>query len=314
MNSRIVTILAVAVAVVSASVAAVWVNVNRTERARLLREAAASKEATADTNRKTEAKKADAEAEKRRAEEIKKETAQTELAKTKEEKALAEAEARTATEKRKAKEAEKATAEAQADAARAARDEARAKEKAAQAAKEKAAKESETAAIKAQAAADALAAEKLKSEKVIAESKLLEQRQIDFTEWQRNLAERERDVAEREAALQPEKTIADLSWAGGVEDSVIDENGNVTKQVHTAYDPEKDRTIPSTSRTLAKQERLAREAHDTQALRVRERVVATLEKLYVRALKEDDVIHAQYYRESLKTLYPDWEFKGETGK
>lgn len=314
MNARLVSILAVAAAVVAAAVAAVCVSINRTEMARQLREAAASKEATADANRKAEAKKADAEAEKRRAAEIALEAKKAEAAKTKEETLQAKAEEKAAEEMRKAKEAEWATAEAQATAAQAARDEARAKEKTALAAKEKAVKEAEAAALRAQEAADTLAAEKLRSEKVVAESKLLEQRQIDFAEWQRNLTEFERDLKEREAALQPEKTIANLAWAGGVEDSVIDENGNVTKQARVNYDPEKDRTIPRTSRALARQERLAREASDKEATRVREKIVATLESLYVRALKEDDVVHAQYYRESLKSLYPDWEFKGETTK
>ena len=314
MNARLVSILAVAAAVVAAAVAAGCVSINRTEMARQLREAAASKEAAADANRKAEAKKADAEAEKRRAAEIALEAKKAEAAKAKEETLQAKAEEKAAEEMRKAKEAERATAEAQATAAQAARDEARAKEKTALAAKEKAVKEAEAAALKAQEAADTLAAEKLRSEKVVAESKLLEQRQIDFAEWQRSLTEFERDLKEREAALQPEKTIADLAWAGGVEDSVIDENGNVTKQARVNYDPEKDRTIPRTSRALARQERLAREASDKEATRVREKIVATLESLYVRALKEDDVVHAQYYRESLKSLYPDWEFKGETTK
>ena len=314
MNQRAFMIVAVATAVVFGSIAAVWVSVNRVEAARQLREAEASKEAAADANRKAEAKKADAEAEKRRAAEESAKATAAKLAAAKLEKETSQVEAQAAEDNRKAKEAEKAKADAQLKAAEAARDEARAKERAARAARDAAEKEAQAAAHKAQAQADAKEAERLRSEKVIAESKLIAQRQIDFEDWQRNLLELQRDLAEREAALKPEKTISDLAWAGGLEDSVMDENGNVKKQERVAYDPETDRELPSTSRALARQERLVREASDKAAARVRENVIGSLEKLYVRALKDDDVVHAQYYRECIRTLYPDWEFKGETGK
>ena len=44
---------------------------------------------------------------------------------------------------------------------------------------------------------------------------------------------------------------------------------------------------------------------------MRSKIVSALEKLYVEALGEDRVVDAEFYRQNLKALYPDWEFKGE---
>ena len=106
--------------------------------------------------------------------------------------------------------------------------------------------------------------------------------------------------------MQPEKTIADLSWAGGEEDSVIDDSGNVTKKAKVVYLPENDRTLPATTRRLAKANRLAAESADADAVRARAEVVATLEPLYVAALREDRIVDADFYRKALRSMYPDW--------
>ena len=108
-------------------------------------------------------------------------------------------------------------------------------------------------------------------------------------------------------ALRPEKTIADLSWAGGEEDSVIDDKGNVTKKAKAPYLPENDRALPRATRMLARSERLAGAAADDAAAKSRAAVVAALEPLYVAALKEDRVVDADFYRKSLLSMYPDWE-------
>ncbi|MBO7684105.1 MAG: hypothetical protein J6T51_05215, partial [Kiritimatiellae bacterium] len=192
--------------------------------------------------------------------------------------------------------------------ARAARDEAKAKADAAKAAEATARENAAAEEAKAEAENARLAAEKLKAEKVIAEAKLLELQKIDFENLARDLAEWKADLEERERALQPEKTVADLAWAGGMEDTIIDADGNVKKQEKVAYDPEADRSIPRESRRLARQERLVREDAAARSAQVRSKVVATLEALYRRALAEDRVVDAQFYRESLKSLYPDWEF------
>ena len=183
---------------------------------------------------------------------------------------------------------------------------ARAQAEAAREERLKATKVAEAEAAKAQAEADRLAIEKSKADKVIADAKLQELRRLDLESFARDLAERERDVAEREQALRPEKTITDLSWAGGQEDSVIDDKGNITKKPKTVYLPENDRTLPRATRRLSKTERQTAEETDAAAKRVRDSVVATLEALYVAALKEDRVVDADYYRKNLRAMYPDW--------
>ena len=159
-----------------------------------------------------------------------------------------------------------------------------------------------------------LQAEKLRSEKVIAEAKALELMKIDFTTWQRDLLELEQSLGERERALKPEKTIADLSWVGGVEDRVSDENGNLRVLKKEPYLAENDKSLSRGDRRLSKAERLTSESEEREAGKLRERLVARLERLYVNALKEDRVIDAEFYRKNLKSLYPDWEFKGDDRK
>ena len=39
-----------------------------------------------------------------------------------------------------------------------------------------------------------------------------------------------------------------------------------------------------------------------------------MERLYVAALKEGRVIDADFYKKSIKSMYPDWEFNGEGAK
>ena len=123
-----------------------------------------------------------------------------------------------------------------------------------------------------------------------------------------------KDLEERERALQPEKTIADLSWAGGTEDTIIDEKGNVKKQEKKVYDPEKDMSVPAESRKLAKVNRVVREKHETQAGATRDSVVSSMESLYVAALKDGRTIDAEFYKQSILSMYPDWKFKVEEKK
>ena len=156
-----------------------------------------------------------------------------------------------------------------------------------------------------------LAQEKLKAEKIIAEAKALELRKIDYETLERDLLEWKLDLEERERALKPEKTIADLEWAGGMEDTIIDDKGNVTKQIKKVYDPEKDMELPEQSRRLARTNRKLREAQDAKTADTRDTVVKTMEKLYVSALKEGRVIDADFYKKNILIMYPDWKFQGE---
>ncbi len=231
--------------------------------------------------------------------------------------------AKAAEENRKAKEAERETAKAEAEKARLAKEAAvanraareaeaqaasdakaaeRAKADAAKAEVEKAAKEVEKASLDAQAAADALAREKLRSEAVIAEAKLWELKQNDLASLERDLMEFKRELDEREASLRPEKTIMDLV---NIAPEASDDNADEA----AARLPENDMSLPRGERALAKAQRISSESRDADYARNRKYATAALERLYVAALKEDRVTDAQFYRKTLKSLYPDWEYK-----
>ena len=314
MRTKALMIVAVALAVIAAAVAAIVVSLKRADEARAYKEAAAAEEAKAEAEKKTAQKNADVEDEKRRAAEANAKAKADELAAAKLAKETAQLEAKTAEENRKAKEADAAKAKANSEAATANRDAERAKAKTAREEKEKAVKEAETAAAKAQAETARLESEKLKAEKLLAEAKALELRKVDFETLQSELMEWKRDLEEREAALKPEKTIADLAWVGGDEDMEVGSNGTVRVKQKVPYLAEKDHTLPRETRKLARAQRIMTEKSAEHAAKTRESVIRPLEKLYVAAIREDRVIDADYYRKSILTLYPDWKFEGEEKK
>ena len=314
MRTKVLTIVAVALAVIAAATAAVVVSLKRADEARSYKEAKAAEEAKAEAEKRTAQKNADAEAEKRRAAEENRKAKEAELAAAKVVQETAQLESKTAEENRKAKEADAAKAKAASETATAARDAEKAKAKTARDEKEKAAKLAEAEAAKQQTAAMKLETEKLKGEKVIAEAKLLELRQLDLQEVERNLAEWKRDLEEREMAIKPEKTIADLSWVGGDEDMEVGSNGTVRVKHKAPYLVENDLTLPRETRRLATVQRMMDEEATALAGNVRESIVKSLERLYVEAIREDRVIDAEFYRKSLKSLYPDWVYKGEEKK
>jgi hypothetical protein len=98
-------------------------------------------------------------------------------------------------------------------------------------------------------------------------------------------------------------------WVGGMEDKVVGADGTIKTVKKELYLAENDRALPKSSRRLARTERLIAEDEAGHADAVRAEVIATLEKLYIQALKEDRVVDAEYYKANLKSLYPDWEFK-----
>ena len=299
---------------VAGSVAYVMDGMSREAEARLLAEAKEADAAKAESVRKTEKAAAEkAEAEKRAAEanaraqadakeaaRLEKEAAELKLKADGENSRAKEAAAKAAEAER---EKAKLNAKAAADAARTAADE-----------KEKAKALANAEVAKAEAEADRLAAEKLRSEKVIAEAKALELQKIDFETWQRNLVELKQELEERERALEPEKTIADLAWVGGMDDKVVAADGTLKTVKKEKYLAENDRKLPKATRRLAKTERILSEAESGHVGAVRTNIVMTLEKLYVEAIKDDRVVDAEYYKANLKSLYPDWEFKSESNK
>ena len=311
MNLKLFAVISVSLAVVAGAVAYVMNGMSREAEARLLAEKAASEEAKAEAKRKTAKAEAEKdEAEKKIAEDNA--AAQADAKKAAElEKETAELKLRADAESRKAKEAAAKAADAEKESAKLKAEAAAKLAKAAEDEKVKAKALENAASLNAEAENAKLQAEKMRSEKVIAEAKALELSKIDFETWQRDLLELEQSLNEREMALKPEKTIADLAWVGGGEDVVVDKDGTLKKQVKKQYFAENDKALPYETRRLAKRERLIAEAQKRDAEKVREIIVSRLEKLYVEALKEDRIVDAEYYKENLKSLYPDWEFKGK---
>ena len=141
----------------------------------------------------------------------------------------------------------------------------------------------------------------------------LQAEKLRYEELNAELVEYQKELDERERALRPEKTIADLSWLPD-EDTEVDENGKAHPRKKVKMLPENDPNLPKETRELAKAERIRAQADDILKEDARARVVAPLEKLYVAAVKEGRTVDAEYYRLVLKSMYPDWEFKGENNE
>ena len=308
MNAKVISIIAICVAVVAAGISGVVISMQRADAARAAADRAASEETIA-TKKAREAELARAKAE---------QDARTEAAKAEKEKAaLAAAEAEN--ERLKLEGENLASTKAIAADARAKADaEARkaADLKAAKDAELKAAKElADGERAKAQAAADELAraeatkaireAETLKLKVSMAELVAEKQR---YEELNAELLEYQKELDERERTLRPEKTIADLSWLPD-EDTEVDENGKAHPRKKVKMLPENDPNLPKETRELAKAERIRAQADDILKEDARARVVAPLEKLYVAAGKEGRTVDAAYYRAALKSMCPDWEYK-----
>lgn len=314
MSGKVVSILSICITVIVAAVAGIVITNNRAAEAR----AKVAKAESAEARAASEAKKARAE-----------ESAEASRA------AAAEAETQKAAENRKAKEADRekerlALARAKEEKAKSEADAAAAKARASEAADLRAAEKAKADAVKAeadkevaiaeaaarqaeaesQAAADALAAEQLRSDAVIAEADLLKLRKLNFEQIERDLLEFQQELDERERALHPDKTAADLTWVGERDADTIGGETNRVRRVSRPL-PENDMELPRETRALARAERLAAESSAERSAAVREDLVATLERLYVAALREDRVVDAAFYRNSLKSLYPDWELKSK---
>ena len=318
MSGKVVSIVAVCLAIIAAAVGGVMVTSNRAAEARAKVAKAESDEARAASEAKkaraeesaeaSRAAAAESEAEaalqNRKAKEAERETERLALQRAKEEAAKSEADAKAA--KARASEAAdlRAVEKAKSDAEKASAESVRAVAEA----------EARKAEAEAQAAADILAAEKLRSDAIIAEATALELRKINFEAIERDLIEYRQELDERERALHPDKTAADLTWVGERDADVIGGETNRVRRVVKVL-PEDDMELPRESRALAKAERLAAESDAQHEAEMRAGLVSTLERLYVEALREDRVVDAAYYKKSLKSFYPDWELKpAEEGK
>lgn len=301
MNSKTISIISLSVAVVVAAIAAIMVTNKRAETAR---HQAAAAESRADETRAAQ-RQAEAEAAKARSEEsaaAKAAAAATEERAAKEAaSAAAQAEAAKAVADRAKAEAARAEAEAQAKKASDARAAEEARVRISRNEAEKVRAEAEVEASKAAAAADALALEKQRSDAIIAEAKLWEAREKDLASLEQELMQFKRELDERELALRPEKTIKDLVNIGG--------DAAATNNASEVNLPENDTSLPRAARQLARTERLLKESTTAQLDAMKSNSIARLEKLYVEAVRSDRVTTAAYYRKTLKSLYPDWEYR-----
>ncbi|MBQ3807117.1 MAG: hypothetical protein II840_04095 [Kiritimatiellae bacterium] len=308
MNAKVISIIAICVAVIAAGVSGVVISMQRADAARAAADKAASEETIASKRvREAETERATAAAAAREAE-AKAASEKAALAATEaeneklrlesdnlvakkalaaEERAKADAEAKKAADLKAAKEAELKAAKENADAARA--KEQAAADDLARVEATKAIREAETLKLKVSMA------------ELVSEKQRYEELNAELLEYQKELDERER-------ALRPEKTIADLAWLPD-EDTEVDENGRARPRKKEPKLPENDPTLPKETRALAKADRIRAQADGILSEAARARVVAPIEKLYVAALKDGRIVDAEYYRSVLKSMYPDWEYK-----
>ncbi len=302
MNLRIISNFALAVAIFIAAIAGIVIYNKRQAIARTELAKAEAKEASV----KEAARKA-----------------RSEEAAAKANQAAQEAEQKTAEENRKAKEAEaaaardaasratdektvsankRATATAEAEKAEAIRAIERAKADAARYQAEMTNKFAVAEQAKATTAAVALEREKLISERKIAEAKLRELEKLNLEELANKLRDWQRDLEDREQALTPDKTIDDLAWTSK-EDMVFDADGNLKKIKKVPYLAEKDLSLSSGERKLAKIEREQKERDADQSLKAREEFISKHLDLYKSARIEDRVVDADFYKKAIKTTY-----------
>ena len=308
MNSKIVSIIAICAAVIVAGVAGVVISMQRADAARAAADKAASEETVASKRARTAELERAMAAQNARAAEAKAESEKTALAAAEAENERMKLENEGLAEKRALAADERAKADAEAKKA--------ADLKAAKEIELKAAKEvADGERAKAQASADELArveatkaireAETLKLKVSMAELAAEKQR---YEELNAELLDYQKELDERERALRPEKTIADLSWLPD-EDTDVDESGKAHPRKKEPKLPENDPTLPKETRALAKADRIRAQADGIIEKDARARAVAPIEKLYVAAVKEGRTVDAEYYRTVLKSMYPDWEYK-----
>jgi DNA repair exonuclease SbcCD ATPase subunit len=309
MNNKILASIAISIAVIIAAIAGIVITNNR---ATVARQNAKTAESQADkaraVARKAEAEQGKAEAAAKAAEEnakraqeerkvreatlesekVQLETEKVAEKRAKEERVKAEADAKAASEVRKAKEAD-------VKAAVAGKAKAEAEAKKAEEERLKAELVARAAAEKAKAAAD--------------ERAILEKKVLDFETWQRELADYEAELNEREKALHPDKTAAEnLTWVGEREADEIGGQTNVVRRKKKVL-AENDPRLPVESRKLAMAERLATAKLDGAVNVSSNEVVTILARLYEEAIRADRIVEANYYLQNIRVLYPGWVYR-----
>lgn len=300
-----ISILVLGVAVIAAALSGVYVMKGREDVARHNKEAAESAEEAA----KLAARKAESEAKAAAATENA-DRAKLQAAQEQRKASEAEREAKRADEAKAKHDAEaarenRAAREAEAEAAEANRLAEKAKADAAQAEAEKARAIADAEAAKAQAEADKLEREKVSAQAVVDEARLWELKALDLAALEKDLNDYKAELDARELALRPEKTIKDLATISTAQEK--EQAGDDGRLL-----PENDTSLPKADRRLAKSVRVIDEGVEEMLAKSREITVAKLERLYVAAIKANRITDAEYYRSTLRSLYPDWEFKGMT--
>ena len=149
-----------------------------------------------------------------------------------------------------------------------------------------------------------LETEKRRTEAEIAREKLLTLEKIRFEKWERELIEFKQELDERERALHPDVSIFDSSNITWVADREADVIGAETNRLVKAKD---DPQLPSSTRKLARADRLAYESRTNRVAQSREKIIATLEKLRDAAVREGRVTDAKFYQKSINSLYPNYQ-------
>lgn len=300
-----VSILVLGVAVIAAALSGVYVMNGREAVARHNKEAAESAEEAA----KLAARKAESEAKAAAAVENA-DRAKLQAAQEQRKATEAEREAKRADEARAKHDAEaarenRAAREAEAEAAEANRLAERAKADAAQAEAEKERAIADAEAAKAQVEADRLEREKVSAQAVADEARLWELKALDLAALEKDLNDYKAELDARELALRPEKTIKDLATISSAQEK--EQSGDESRLL-----PENDASLPKADRRLAKRVRILDEGEEALVSKSREITITKLERLYVSAVKANRVTDAEYYRSTLKSLYPDWEYRPKT--
>lgn len=125
-----------------------------------------------------------------------------------------------------------------------------------------------------------------------------------YERWLGELNDYKRELDEREAAMHPDLTAEDLFMLGEEE-----KPGAEAEAL-----PENDRRLTKGERELARMKRLQAEAQEASDLATREEIENRLTALMRQAIKEDRVPDAKFYYRTLKSFYPDWEYKEEEVK
>ncbi len=305
MNLKAIAVIVLALAGIAGAFSWVKTASLREEEAQALQAAEEAKEEAAkQAMRKAEAEKKTAEANERA------KKAEAEAARAKSETAKAEKDAAKAAEKKaeldgKAAKDLRAAKEAEAKAAADVKAAEKAKAEAAQAEAAKAEAEKAKAEAEAQTEAAKTERERIAAQAIADEAKLMELRAMDLASMERDLIDFKRELDERERALRPDKTAADLAWVAEAEAETIGETNRVKKAVKVL--PENDPSLPKETRELARRERLLGEAFEAERERIRNEALARLETLLRKAREEDRVVDAESYFKTIKSLYPDWK-------